>query len=76
MDDMRFIENEVIRLKKRVERDTEIMLDMWETDEDFKIPYFTISYNGGSVDIPLDFAEINNEIQEFLGNLVEIISEY
>lgn len=76
MDNLEIILNAVKLIGKDVEKETNNMLDAWAEDKDFTPQHYTISFNGNSVDIPLDFAEINNEIQEHLQNLAEAISDY
>ena len=76
MNELEIILKAVKLISKDVENETDNMLETWANDKEYTIPHYTISFNGNSVDIPLDFAEINNEIQEHLQNLAEAIEEY
>lgn len=61
-------------INHKVEKETNTFLDC--IDYEYKTPVFTISFDGVSVDIPIDFACINNTIQDFLNELEESITEY
>lgn len=76
MNDLKTILNAVKLISKDLEKTTCEMLDAWAEDKEYNPPYYTISFNGASVDIPIDFAEINNELQEHLTNLIDAINEY
>ena len=76
MENLKNILDTVKAIGHDLENETDKMLDAWANDKEYTIPHYTISFNGNTVDIPLDFAEINNEIQEHIQNLMEAINEY
>ena len=47
-----------------------------ESEYEKEIPPITISFNGKSVEIPLDFAELNNAIVDSLTEIKENIKDY
>ncbi len=50
--------------------------DMLDSDFEIKVPPITISFNGKSVEIPLDFAEFNNAVMYSLTEIKEAFEEY
>ena len=50
--------------------------EMLDSDFEKKIPPITISFNGKSVEIPLDFAEFNNAVVYSLTEIQGAFEEY
>lgn len=73
---MEAILNAVRLMKKDVENETDIFLDSFDLEDLYEMPKFSISFNGASIEIPADFAELNNAIQCFLKDLEETLEEY
>ena len=73
---MEIILNAVRLMKKDIENETDIFLDSLDLDTPYQMSKFTISFNGASIEIPADFAELNNAIQYFLEDLEEALEEY
>lgn len=73
---MEIILNAVRLMKKDVENETDIFLDSLDLDTPYEMPKFTIDFNGASIEIPVDLAELNNTIQYFLKDLEEALEEY
>lgn len=65
--------NAIKEISQQLEKATNEFL---ENDYEGNIPDMIIKYNGKSVSIPLDYAELNNEVQEMLSNLAEIMLIY
>lgn len=73
---MEAILNAVRLMKKDVENETDIFLDSFDLEDLYEMPKFSISFNGASIEIPADFAELNNAIHSFLKDLEETLEEY
>lgn len=73
---METILNAVRLMKKDIENETDIFLDSLDLDTPYEMPKFTIDFNGASIEIPVDLAELNNTIQYFLKDLEEALEEY
>ena len=71
------IPRDIEAMQKEIEQDTDAFLDsLSEDNEPIKTEPLTITYKGATVELPIDFASINNEIQDFLSNLNEAINDY
>ena len=55
------------------ERETNTFLDNMEY---YTPPKFEIKFRGESVEIPMDFAELNNSISDFLEELKDALEDY
>lgn len=73
--DNEFIEisGKVDKIREMMEKETNKFLDDMEN---YQPPRFEIKFRGESVEIPIDFAELNNSIQYFLEDLMEALNEY
>ena len=73
--DNEFIEisGKVDKIREMMEKETHKFLDNMDT---YTPPRFEINFCGESIQIPIDFAEINNSIQYFLEDLAEALNEY
>lgn len=58
---------------KAVQNETDIFLDSLELETPYSTPNLEISFNGIKAEIPIDYAETNNEIQVFLENIADVI---
>lgn len=69
---MNEITNKVSLIKKLFNKETDSFLDDMEH---YQPPTFEIRFRGESAEIPIDWAELNNSISDFLGRLHDALEE-
>lgn len=73
---MEAIYNALKLMRKDIQKETEIFLDSIDLDTPYNPPKFKMSFNGAEIEIPIDFAEINNTIDDFFKDLIEATRDY
>jgi hypothetical protein len=70
---MKKLSESIEDILKAVQNETEIFLDSLELETPYSTPSLEISFNGIKAEIPIDYAETNNEIQVFLEGIADVI---